>query len=97
MIDFDMDSLIASVRISSNKQGLIWELERLRQYLRRNAIPDIRNQSIELVSQAIDSLNSEKMLFLLQNDIIAVLEDLKGLIDESNNLDPIFIIPSDQD
>lgn len=90
MIDFDIDSLIASVRISTNKQGLIWELERLRSYLRRNAIPDIRNQSMELVSQAIDLLNSEKMLFLLQNDIIAILEDLKGLIDESNNLDPIL-------
>ncbi len=90
MIDFDMDSLIASMRISTNKQGLIWELERLRNSLRRNVVPDIRNQSMELVSQAIDLLNSEKMLFLLQNDIIAVLEDLKGLIDESNKLDPIL-------
>jgi nucleoside phosphorylase len=90
MTGYDIDSLISSVRSSTNKQGLIWELDRLRHYLERNAILDIRNQSIKLISQAINLLNSDKMLFLLQNDIIAVLEDLKGLIDESNSLDPIL-------
>lgn len=90
MTGFDIDSLISTVRVSTNKQGLVWELERLKNYLERNTIPDIKVQSLILVSKAINLLNSEKMLFLLQNDIIAILEDLKALIYEAQSLDPIL-------
>lgn len=85
---FDVDSLIVTVRNSTNKRSLIWEVERLKHYLERNAAHDVRDYTLSLLDKTITLLSSDQSLFSTQNDIISYLEEVKELLTESSSQDP---------